>query len=116
MSLTHCENIELAGMEFDITAEFNAEYVDDSFSHEFGIERCGHWEVTDIEYADFDCDPAAVCADYIRDAYPLASRKRMRKMIRQRVRLASRALENSDLIEMLDTDSMEEQASENGRD
>lgn len=112
MSLTHCENIELAGMEFDITAEFLAEYVDDSFSHEFGIERCGHWEITDIEDADFDCDPAEVCAGYVRDVYPLASRKRFRKMVRQRVRSAYRALDAADLIEILDTDSMEEQAAD----
>jgi hypothetical protein len=110
MSLTHCENIELAGMEFDITAEFLAEYVDDSFSHEFGIEKCGHWEVTEIEYADFDCDPAEVCTDYIRDAYPFVSRKRLRKMVRQRVRAAVRALDSADLMEILDVDSMEEQA------
>lgn len=32
-------------------------YIDDSFSHEFGTEVCGHWECEFCDAEDFDREP-----------------------------------------------------------
>lgn len=108
---------ELAGMEFDLQGEFEYEYEDTSFDHEFGTERCGHFIVTEILWADFDCDECEVCANYLRDERydgRQLSRKRARKVLRQYVRRAHHALANADLENVFDNDRMHEIANEQG--
>jgi hypothetical protein len=33
------------GTEYLVILDGDSVYVDDSFDHEFGTERCGHWEL-----------------------------------------------------------------------
>lgn len=108
MTETFCQTAELAGMEFDFTGEFEFHYEDNSFSHEFGIERCGQYEVDQIDWADFDCDERAICADYLRDECRNLSRKRFRKVLRQRVRMVHAALANADLDNLFDISDLED--------
>lgn len=37
------------GREYYVTGQYTTRYVDDSFSHEFGIEHRGHYEVEGFE-------------------------------------------------------------------
>ena len=72
LNITHRDN------EYQVILDGPAMYVDDSFDHEFGTERRGHWEldweeteiiaVLDTEGAEIDADgvPGLILA--IRDA------------------------------------------------
>lgn len=117
MTETFCQTAELAGMEFDFTGEVEFHYEDNSFSHEFGIERCGQYEVDQIDWADFDCDERAICADYLRDERRdgrKLSRKRFRKVLRQRVNMVHAALANADLDNLFDMSELDDMANEAG--
>lgn len=107
----------IAGMEFDLKGEFSYHYEDHSFDHEFGTERCGQFEVDEVDWVDFDGDPIPVCRDYIKaeiqDGRRL-SRKRFRHALRQRVRLAYRDLEQ--LHEPFNEQRMLDVAAEKGGD
>jgi len=37
------------GMKYYVQGVFSCVWVDDSFSHEFGVHRCGHYEVVDVD-------------------------------------------------------------------
>lgn len=72
LNITHRDN------EYQVILDGQSMYVDDSFDHEFGTERRGHWEldweeteiiaVLDTEGAEIDADgvPGLILA--IRDA------------------------------------------------
>ena len=49
----------LAGIEFDVLSRLEVVTVDDSFSHEFGVQRCSHDEVSEISPVELD-DPLDV--------------------------------------------------------
>lgn len=52
MSKEFDRDIEIHGVQYRINGTFNERYIDESFSHEFGIHRCGHYEISDVE---IDC-------------------------------------------------------------
>jgi hypothetical protein len=103
----------VAGMEFDLKGEFSYHYENHSFSHEFGTEKCGQYEVDEVEWVDFDGDPMLTCSDYLKyemcDGRRL-SRKRFRHVVRQRVRAACKDLEQ--LHEPFNQDKMFEIAND----
>ena len=37
------------GQEVYVVADIDVKYVDDSFSHEFGVERRGHYEIEKLD-------------------------------------------------------------------
>lgn len=61
----------------DLTFDAVIRYVDDSFSHAFGIHKCGHWEIEmdsfKFEIADSDGEPVAIDQQAIIDALYTAS-------------------------------------------
>ena len=74
----------LAGLDFDVFSEFDTTWEDDSFSHEFGYEKCGHDEIDTIEpisLADPD-DPRLFVTEELRQRHPTRNR-RHKKRIRQ---------------------------------
>lgn len=46
----------IRGIEVELLSECDVQWVDDSFSHEFGTEHCGHAEVESIDPVQLDCD------------------------------------------------------------
>ena len=46
----------LHGIELDVMSDCKVGWVDESFSHEFGIEICGHAEVQNIDAVELDGD------------------------------------------------------------
>ena len=47
----HELTVTYKGSEYQVVLDGSAMYVDDSFDHEFGTERIGHWEL-DWEQTD----------------------------------------------------------------
>ena len=71
MTSTLCTTTELLGSEFDVTAEFEASWVDNGIGHyEFwgakGFDSRLEWEVEEIYPPEFDCDVEQVIADNIK--------------------------------------------------
>ena len=65
----------------------NEVWRDDSFSHEFGVEKCGHEEITTIypvTLSDPD-DPRLFVVDQLTRRYPRRNR-RQKKRVRQWLR------------------------------
>ena len=48
--------IQHDGKEYYVTGTYTSRYVDDSFSHEFGVEHRGHHEVEDFEIETISLD------------------------------------------------------------
>lgn len=42
------KNIEVGGVIYSVQGSYSDRYVDDTFSHEFGVEKCGHYKVDRI--------------------------------------------------------------------
>lgn len=42
-------DISIRGIQYRITGTYSEKWVDDSFSHEFGVHHCGHNEIQDVE-------------------------------------------------------------------
>jgi hypothetical protein len=47
---------EVCGVELDLRSEVDIVWEDDSFSHEFGTEHCGHAEVETVYDVEIDGD------------------------------------------------------------
>lgn len=57
---TTCEmEIEIGNFSVCLNATFELEYVDDSFSHEFGVEKGHHFEASEL----CDIDDVVICYD-----------------------------------------------------
>lgn len=119
MTAEICGSATLCSLEFDLIGEFEYDYVDDSFDHEFGTERCGHFEVTNVLWAEFDGDEIAVCYDDLKRQVVEGrslSRKRFRHALRQLVRQVRQALDNADPNTLFNEDRMTDVAAEAGSD
>lgn len=87
--------IVVCGVMLDVEAECSITYIDDSFSHEFGVEKCGHWEIESIYN---------LCCLDIRDSVlaELKNRglhnhnRRFKKQLRQLIRRVEKALNSLD--------------------
>lgn len=42
------QQVDIKGMSFWVEGYFDKHWKDDSFSHNHGIEKCGHYEARDI--------------------------------------------------------------------
>ena len=83
-SQTITATARLAGLDFDVCSEFDTIWEDDSFSHEFGYEKCGYDEIDTIEpisLADPD-DPRLFVTEELHQRHPTRNR-RHKKRIRQ---------------------------------
>ena len=86
-SQTITATARLAGLDFDVFSEFDKTWVDDSFSHEFGVEKCGHDEIETIypvTLSDPD-DPRLFVVDQLSRRHP-ARNRRYKKRVRQWLR------------------------------
>lgn len=71
MTGTLCTSIELEGIEFDVTTEFEANWVDNGIGpYEYwgarGVHHAWDWEVESIEQPEFDCDVEQTIMDDIK--------------------------------------------------
>ena len=86
-SQTITATARLAGLDFDVFSEFDKTWVDDSFSHEFGVEKCGHDEIETVypvTLADPD-DPRLFVTEELARHSPHRNR-RYKKRVRQWLR------------------------------
>ena len=83
-SQTITATARLAGLDFDVFSEFDTTYVDDSFSHEFGVEKCGHDEIETVYPVTLSdpSDPRLFVVDQLARRHP-ARNRRHKKRVRQ---------------------------------
>jgi hypothetical protein len=98
----------IAGIEFDIIADCDVMLVDDSFDHEFGTERCHHFEIEKIYEVEADADLKALAGEHLADLGLRRNRrflKRRRQLCRRIVRELS-AADADDLFTERDKDKV----------
>ena len=104
------KTIELAGVELDVVLDFDANYVDNGFDHEFGTEHRWEWEADGVTDIMLDGD----LFDAVRRHYDWSSvwlkgnHKRLRKAIKRTVAQIRRAWMTMDLNELANNNELVE--------
>lgn len=76
-------DVLVCGVYIELEAECTVHYEDDSFSHAFGVEKCGHWEIDEIfGLQPSDCVRTAVLDEFRARGYTNHNR-RFKKRVRQ---------------------------------
>jgi hypothetical protein len=76
----------ISGIDFDIIAECDVMFVDDSFDHEFGTERCHHFEIEKLYEVEADADLKALATEHLANL----ELRRNRQFIKRRRQLCRR--------------------------
>lgn len=84
------------GVLIDIEAECSVVCVDDSFSHAFGVEKCGHWEVDEIQNVKLSDDLKALIQAELKNRGITKCNRRFKKRVRQLENTINRTLAGLD--------------------
>ena len=86
-------------------------YADDSFSHAFGVERCGQWEIEEISGVEPDCDLRERVVEAFHARGIIHQNHRFKKRVKYLIRQILRELERT-APEQLFTESEKEAATD----
>lgn len=113
--LTHYQTRIVCGVELSLCIEFNPQYDDQSFDHAFGTEHCGEWivEESDIDSISVDGNLRDEVTAYLREKYPVMSRKSFLKRLRRLVSLINHELDKGSPYDVLDMDELQSYANQN---
>lgn len=78
-------NVEIGGMEIPIVGEAEIIYENRDFSHEFGVERDGSFEVESVNDIHVDGDTRELVVDMMHRLSHTNHNRRFKKSVRRRV-------------------------------
>ena len=98
----------IAGIEFDIVAKAEVQFVDDSFDHEFGTEHCHRFEIEKIYEVEADADLKALASEHLAHLGLNRNRRfiKRRRQLCRRIEAELSTADSDDLFSEKDKDKV----------
>ena len=89
-------NLQVAGIDIPIVGEAYLLHVDDSFSHEFGVEHDDHWEIEEVDNIEVDGNLRELLVDNQHAIGYTNHNRRFKKNLRRLEKLVISAVNGAD--------------------
>jgi hypothetical protein len=108
MTLELCKTVEIADVQFDVIIDFEANFVDNGFDHEFGTKHEWEWEIDAITDITLDGDLAASVRSHYEwsSVWLRSNRKRLHKAIKRKIAQVKRELTKVNLDSLASNDEL----------
>jgi hypothetical protein len=89
-------NLQIAGIDIPIMGEACLLHVDDSFSHEFGVEHADHWEIEEVDNIEVDGNLRELLVDNQHAIGYTNHNRRFKKNLRRLEKMVISAVNSAD--------------------